>query len=166
MYRPNLIANYFIKKSLDTGNGLTPMQLLKLVYIAHGWYLAIADKDLIDEGVQAWKYGPVIPSVYHKFKLYGNSEINSLVSVDVPGWSDDPYGEGIPVNNLSNIAESDKKFLDKIFEVYGKYSGVQLSNLTHQEDTPWDIIWNKEGGMYDRQKLIPNDLIKEHYKKL
>ncbi|MCD0489944.1 DUF4065 domain-containing protein [Pedobacter sp. MC2016-14] len=166
MYRPNLIANFFIKKSLDTGKEVTPMKLLKLVYIAHGWYLALADQDLIDEGVQAWKYGPVIPSVYHKFKVYGNNIINSLAKFDVPGWSNDPFTQGVEINNLSKISEDDKKFLDRIFEVYGDLSGIQLSNLTHEIGTPWYNVWNEQIGKNNREKIIPNNLIKEHYKNL
>ena len=72
------IANYFIEKSLDSGVDLTPMKLNKLVYIAHGWYLGLSDRPLIGEAAQAWKYGPVIPSIYHRFKAYGGAQITSL----------------------------------------------------------------------------------------
>ncbi len=69
------IANYFVRKSLDSGIPVTPMKLVKLVYVAHGWYLGLTGEPLIAEGVQAWKYGPVVPSVYDKFKMYGGSAI-------------------------------------------------------------------------------------------
>ncbi|QLH42366.1 MAG: DUF4065 domain-containing protein [Coxiellaceae bacterium] len=54
------------------------MKLAKLIYVAHGWSLALNDVPLIDEAVQAWKFGPVIESVYHEFKHFGNDVINSL----------------------------------------------------------------------------------------
>ncbi len=38
---------------------LTPMHLLRLVYISHGWMLAIYGRSLFHESVEAWKYGPV-----------------------------------------------------------------------------------------------------------
>jgi hypothetical protein len=31
------IANYFIDKALEDDRELTPMKLIKLVYLAHGW---------------------------------------------------------------------------------------------------------------------------------
>jgi uncharacterized phage-associated protein len=140
-YSPHIIANYFIELSLQTGKELTPMKLVKLVYISHGWYLGLTNKPLIIEGVQAWKYGPVVTSVYHDFKHYGNQQITSMV-----------------------ISQSDIEFLNKIWDVYKDMNGLQLSTLTHQKDTPWDIVWNQKDGKKINGALIPNDIIKNHYK--
>jgi uncharacterized phage-associated protein len=148
MHSPLVIANYFVKKSLESGKELTPMKLVKLVYIAHGWHLALTGQPLIDERVQAWKFGPVISSVYHFFKGYGNRQIDSTVSLIET--------ESLPTHT--------KQLLDKIWEVYGNMNGLQLSTLTHQPNTPWDIVWNQQGGKDGVSVSIPNDLIKEHYK--
>ena len=52
------------------------MKLIKLVYIAHGWHLALENgKSLISEAVMAWKYGHVINSLYQKLKRYGSQDI-------------------------------------------------------------------------------------------
>jgi uncharacterized phage-associated protein len=40
-YPAEAIANYFIGKSItNPKTSLTPLKLIKLVYVAHGWYLA------------------------------------------------------------------------------------------------------------------------------
>lgn len=166
MYRPNLIANFFIKKSLDTGIPVNPMKLIKLVYISHGWYLALTDEDLINEGVQAWKYGAVIPSVYHKFKIYGNEKVNATAQYDTPPWSTSPFDKGLDLPDLSILSDSDKKFLNKMWEVYGKFDGIELSRLTLQKDAPWDNIWNKQDGKNQKNAIIPNNLIKEYFSSL
>ena len=58
MYQPLTISNYFIQKLHETGSPVTAMKLIKLVYIAHGWHLALENgKSLISEAVMAWKYG-------------------------------------------------------------------------------------------------------------
>ena len=75
MFTPIQIANYFIKSSFRTGDELTPMKLIKLTYIAHGWHLGLYDSELIDEPVYAWKYGPVVQSIYQDFKWYGDNQI-------------------------------------------------------------------------------------------
>src|SRR5438093_6238406 len=116
-YSPFAIANYFIEKSAETGVPLSPMKLIKLVYLAHGWHLALTGKPLITEPIEAWKYGPVIASLYHVFKRYGNGNLPITAKVSTAVLPDDP--------DL-------KKLLDKVWDSYGKYSAVQLSTLTHQ----------------------------------
>ena len=82
MYQSLTISNYFIQKLHETGHPVTAMKLIKLVYIAHGWYLALNEgKSLINEAIQAWKYGPVIHSLYHKLKKYYQHDI---LSIDFP----------------------------------------------------------------------------------
>lgn len=152
------VANYFINKSLETGRPITPMQLVKLVYISHGWYLGHTGEPLIPEVVEAWKYGPVIPSVYHKFKSYGDTPIKS-------------QAEELHVVNdeiiflFPNVTdESAKKLLENVWNAYSNLDGLQLSTLTHQKGTPWDVIWNERGGKDFKSEPIPNDLIEKHYK--
>lgn len=148
------IANYFIKKSFDEGIELTPMKLLKLVYIAHGWYLGLTENPLLNEGVEAWRYGPVIPSVYREFKQYGNNQITKLADTLTD-----------QMQFITPMVEDDKHdFLNKIWNVYKKYNGLQLSTLTHQKGTPWYTVWYEENGQNRQGALISNNLIEDHYK--
>lgn len=149
MYNSRQLANYFIKKSHATGVELTPMKLIKLCYIAHGWHLGLFGNELLDEAIYAWKYGPVIRTLYRDFRQYGNSQISEL------------YRE----NGTYPFPDKEvEDFLDTIWASYGKYDGVHLSALTHQENTPWDIVWNKEKGRDRKDAIIGNDLIAKHYK--
>ena len=150
MYNPGIIANYFVQKSFDTGIELTPMKLVKLVFIAHGWHLGIEGEPLINEVVQAWKYGPVISSVYHDFKKFGTFQITE------PKF--------IPDCNYQEIDIDTILILDRVWEQYNRFTGPQLSNLTHQPNTPWDIIWNQENGKNEISAIIPNELIRKYYK--
>ena len=147
------IANYFVQKSFESGISVTPMQLLKLTYIAHGWHLGIFGKDLITEPVQAWQYGPVINSVYQQFKVYKNNPVEELA------FSGEETEASFYQINDSNLIP----FLDKIWDSYGHFTGIKLSAMTHEEGTPWDIVWNRNGGKYSKNAIIPNHLIKEHY---
>ncbi|MCC7437458.1 MAG: DUF4065 domain-containing protein [Armatimonadetes bacterium] len=77
-YDSRIVGNSFLDIALKDGTALTPMKLLKLVYIAHGWHLGIMGKPLISDEVQAWKYGPVIPKLYSRalsLRNSGNMEI-------------------------------------------------------------------------------------------
>jgi uncharacterized phage-associated protein len=148
------IANYFIQKAQHESISVTPMKILKLVYISHGWHLGIFDAPLIEEPVLAWQYGPVVSSVYHEFKRYGNTNVDDTGFV-----FNDKMEVVVPVAEKENW-----DFLDKVWAVYRKYSGVELSALTHEKGTPWDIVWNDKGGSLIKNAQIPNELIKEHYK--
>ena len=153
MENPIAVANYFVQRSLADGTSLTPMKIVKLTYISHGWYLALSTdgSPLLSEAVQAWKYGPVVPSVYRAFKKYENGQITSLEA--------DPRTSSIPVIGEGEV----NLFLNKIWEVYKHYSGLQLSTLTHKDNTPWDIVWNKNDGKSRKSVVIPNDIIKDYY---
>ncbi len=123
--------------------GLTPMQVLKLVYISHGWMLGLHRQPLFGENVEVWKYGPVVPSVYHKYKKFRGDPIKS------PGKDHKEDMEGLKRNVIGQV-----------FDRYDTYTGIELSELTHQEGSPWDTAW-KEG-----MDIIPNDLIQKYYREL
>ena len=53
----------------------TPMHVLKLAYLCHGWMLGVFGRGLIAEPAEAWRYGPVIPTVYHTYKSFRGEPI-------------------------------------------------------------------------------------------
>ncbi len=142
------IADYFINKYGSNGN-ITLMKLIKLVYIAHGWHLGLTGEPLLGENAEAWKYGPVIPSVYHCYKHNGSNPIKECVNDFEAEDYFAPLYEG-----------SKNELLDKIWEVYGNYSGIDLSEMTHQEGTPWYKTLNDEEGFTQQ---ISDFLIKDYY---
>ncbi len=160
-YDPLAIANTLIDIAKEKKVKLTPMKLQKLIYFAHGWNLALKDEPLINEHVEAWKFGPVIPSIYHEFKYYGNNDINEKAERIIMN-DNFSFTTTKPV-----VKKTDKEIwelLEKIWEVYGKYSGWQLSNATHQEGTPWKQVWNEGQVLYGKD--IDNNIIKEYFKKI
>ena len=155
VYNPVTIANYFIAQSK---NGLTLMQLLKLSYIAHGFKLAILDHPLANEYAEAWKYGPVFPSIYHEFK----AEIDMITE---PAQTFNMKTESLEVWT-ADFTENEKDIMDIVVKIYGPLEGWKLSALTHAEGTPWAIAWEKakkENGKHIRGFSIRNEDIKKHY---
>jgi uncharacterized phage-associated protein len=79
------VANEFLRlaKADNPLRYLTPLQLIKLVYIAHGWSLHyFPETPLLIEIPQAWQYGPVVPSLYSAVRRYGSSPIIALLPGD------------------------------------------------------------------------------------
>lgn len=155
-YNPVTIANYFIGLRSDTG--LTLMQLLKLSYIAHGVTLAVLSRDqenylLANEYVEAWKYGPVFPSIYHEFKAQ-------------PGYIKKKAQRFNPQTDamqdwMADFSENEAKIMRVVDRKYGHLEGWELSVITHKEGTPWSETW--EEGKRIRDFSISNDLIKKYY---
>ena len=84
MYDVLTVADAILKIAKAKGQSLTPMQVVKLTYIAHGWSLGLRGKDLFRNQIQAWQYGPVIPDLYHTTKSYGRNPI-PLSAIGDPG---------------------------------------------------------------------------------
>ena len=68
-----LVARRFVKISEDPG--LTPLQLQKLAFLAHGWSYPVLGRPFICEVVEAWKYGPVYPELYDVLKRFKAEEV-------------------------------------------------------------------------------------------
>ena len=151
-YSAKAIANYFLPKG-----HLTQMKLHKLVYYAHGWHLGFTQAPLLDETLEAWQYGPVVPSLYHEFGDLGASPIERR-AVDFD-WETMTFTEPRvdPADRFVN------RLLDRVWTVYGNYTAAQLSNLTHERNSPWSVTRECNPGV--RRAGIPNDVIRGHFAK-
>ena len=162
-YHAKSMANFVLDLAERQQLDVTPMKLLKLIYFAHGWHLAIKGESLIDDHVEAWKFGPVVPSIYHSFKQCGMNPIGQhrAVELDMDAWRSSRK----IISRTPTIEEtpSIKTFIEKILEVYGKLSALQLSNLTHQPDSPWYKVWYDGGGKDRPGADIPDDLIRDYF---
>lgn len=140
------IANRLISIADEDHGSMSIMRLLKFAYLAHGWTLAIIDKPLVNDHVQAWKYGPVIPSIYYAFRPYG---VYRLPPIPL-------------VKEVEEIKIDDKidDLLISVYDLYKHLSDSQLSELTHMKGGPWHITYKPN----TRHLIIPNDLISQHFK--
>jgi uncharacterized phage-associated protein len=163
-YEAAAIANYFLDLSDRDKTTLSPMKIQKLVYFGHGWHLALKDQPLIKERIEAWEYGPVIPPLYGQFKQFGNGPITGR-AVKLEFHTPKFVYKVASIDSASDpqTNEVTKPLLNRIWEVYGSLSAVQLSNLTHAEGSPWALTVAKNPGQ--RHLVIDDDLIKEDFKK-
>ena len=146
MHDSRTVANRFLGLARAKGDSLTPMQVLKLVYIAHGWMLGLHGRPLIKDDVQAWQYGPVIPVLYSAMRGYGGSPVTAMVRAP----SDD------------RLAAVEDDVIEQVYGSYGQFSGPALSRLTHARGTPWALTYVP--GEFGN--TISQDLIEDHYRQL
>lgn len=133
-YSAVAVANAFIEKAQKGQlSGLTPMKLQKLLFYVQSWHLKLYGKPLFEEGFMRWKFGPVIPTLYHELKRYGSSPIDKKIrKIEMDGDDFTALTPSIQPDDAIACA-----MVDKIIEVYGKFSGTQLSNMTHAEKAAW-----------------------------
>lgn len=145
-YSAAKVANRMLDLAQAQGQELTPLKLLKLVYIAHGWSFPYLGGPLLAEPAQAWQYGPVVPSLYHATSRYRAGAIT----------------EHVPDTDPQVLTPQADSLIQSVYNSYSRYTGIQLSNMTHMPNTPWSEAWNVRG----KNAIIPNDRIAAHYQHL
>jgi len=141
------IANRFLELAEPEKNALTPMQLLKLVYIAHGWMLGLYGRPLIRDEVQAWQYGPVIPVLYNSTRRYKSQPVVGPLPV---------------TNNDKPLDPQEDSTILQVYEIYGRMTGPALSRITHKPGSPWAETYAP--GKFG--VVISNDIIEDYYSRL
>jgi uncharacterized phage-associated protein len=118
------VASYIIqlgRENADEGEyDLTPMKIQKLVYYCQGYHLALYDKPLFPEPIEAWKYGPVCPPLYRVLKPSGSNPVFEI---------DAEY----------SLSEAEKQLIADVYWQYGQFAAWKLRDMTHKE-TPWAMV--------------------------
>lgn len=119
------------------------------------------DKPLIKEDVEAWKYGPVIRSVYNAFRKYRANPITHLSSCSTD--IEDVQGIEEWRKSMCTDLESDQiDVMNGVLDAYGDQSPSQLIGITHRSDSPWTQCYDED----NPNTPIPNYVTKSYYKAL
>lgn len=140
VYDVNDIANRLLLFFEEKGELITNMKLQKMLYYQQGFHLAYFDEPLFDEDIEAWTYGPVVKSMYHKYKDFGKN--------------------GIPADrnkSFNFIQTTELALFNEVNKVYGRFSAMGLMEMTHQE-YPWKSVPKKEGS------IIPQSTIQSFFR--
>ncbi len=157
------VANYFLDKAEEEEIDIDHLKLQKLVYLAHGWYLAKTGQPLFAQSVQAWPHGPVIPALYQEFKTYGAGPIA------YKAYDYKPELDGIAEYSLDDAAMSEAErervvsILDEVWDRYKGKTSLELSKLTHRKDSPWDLKAGKLSREEFKNVSIDNEVIRNYY---
>jgi uncharacterized phage-associated protein len=131
------IISYFSNIVTNPIEGdLTNLKLQKLLYYTQVLSLKRLKIFLFDDEIEAWEYGPVVPSVYHQYKSFGRDVLD------------------ITNPNLLFKPVDKKNIIDEVIKDKGRFTGIALMEMTHQE-MPWKIARNSD------DKIITLDLISQ-----
>lgn len=129
------VANKILAYGASAASGelVSNLKLQKLLYYVQGFHLAAFGEPLFEEEIEAWMYGPVVPSVYDHYQEYGNKGIE-------------------PENEVLELSPEEEALFAEVLRVYGDYSAIGLMNLTHNE-SPWKSTPEGRGHIIDKEKL-------------
>ena len=141
------VADWFINR-VDRGAGetITPLAVQKLVFFAQAWYMANRGTPLFDDDFQAWAHGPVVRSLFDRFKHLS--------------W------ESIPVvETVKKITGEPLKLLEAVFAEYGGYGAKKLEEMTHIRGGPWAKARGDAAPEARCENIIPKQAIMKFYGK-
>ncbi len=125
----------------------TPLHIVKLVYLCHGWMLGITGKPLVAEPVVTGRFGPVLRSLYDRYEIFGDERIFG------------PEQKGVEHGELASVQRA---VIDFVHEAYKGVRDTELSEITHEPGTPWSKISESKG----LDAVIPSALIQSHYRQM
>ena len=117
-----IIAKAIIAFCNNHGDLISNLKLQKLLYYAQGWHLALYNRPLFTDPMEAWVHGPVQPDVYKAFKAFGTGPIIH-----------DPGALTVSKHVANHIAD--------VMEAYGSIPAFELERHTHREK-PWQLARN------------------------
>lgn len=121
-------------KNAEGGELMSNLKLQKMLYYEQGFHLAKFNTPLFDEDIEAWMYGPVVPTVYNHFHSFGANGISP---------------EDHKPIELNPIEE---KLFNEVFTAYAQFSAIGLMNMTHKEK-PWINTKTGTGNVISKENL-------------
>ena len=95
---------------------VSPLHLQKLLYYVQGWGLALLGRPLFRQRLEAWKFGPVVPEVYDRFR--GRSDAVGPGEIAPTGEEIDPTASAL---------------IDTVWREYVGVPSRELIERTHRE---------------------------------
>ena len=141
IYPVERIAKYIIKYSSENLKYVSNLRLQKILYFVQAEFLVSKNEPCFREDIYAWQYGPVVPSVYNKYRIFGS------MSIPAEETDLDSY----------KILDDDKFIINEVVDECNKYSTTYLVQLTH-EQKPWKAAIAK--GV---DHIISKDSIKNYF---
>lgn len=125
MYSALSVARYIIDYCNERGRGVSNLKLQKILYFVQAEFLVSTpnNQPCFKDKIEAWDFGPVVPNVYHQYKIFGSASIPARINERLT-----PY--------LEKIQPADQLKIEAIVDETARYSASQLVEITHHQ-TPW-----------------------------
>ena len=116
------VADFFLANA-DPDDTITHLKLQKLCAYAQAFSLALRDKPLFDDDLEAWPHGPVVRRMYEAYRANGRAPITTETTAD---------------DSRAPFDDEELYILETVNSYYGGYAPHRLRNMSHG-DFPGDF---------------------------
>ena len=145
MYTAKEIAQYVIWLCNKKKYSISNLKLQKILYFLQAEFLVEMGRPCFKDQMEAWDFGPVVPSVYFEYRVYGGSNIPCTTTLRM----------------MRTFSKKVRELIDGIVEECAKYSASTLADITHSQ-SPWIDAYNRPG----INNPITNDSIINYFKEV
>ena len=149
-----VLAKLIIEETERRDIEVSNLKLQKLAFFCQVVSFILNDRRILIEenAFQAWQYGPVLPDLYYALKGHSSNPISLSFVRNLAESSTNEANSLIDVNDGNAISETINHFGDR--------SALDLVNLTHEKDSPWDLVWKNT---ISKSNMILDQSISDFY---
>lgn len=140
MYQALDVANYIVKVCNDKEKYLNVLKLQKILYFVQAEFLVVKQKPCFLEDIEKSSFGPVVLTVYQKYKVYTSN-----------------FPHNLRIGKI-RISKEDKELINKTVDECLKYSSTALADIIYHQE-PWIKAYENQN------KVILNEDIKAFFEK-
>jgi uncharacterized phage-associated protein len=137
------VADEFQLLAAAERRALAPQKLIALVYLAHGFMLVRHARPLVDETLQAWVQGPMIPSLHRAVRKFQARPVKS----------GDALSDAV-------LDVEEREVIEQTYRRYGYFTSVALMKLCQGANTPWAQV---RAQTLQHRATIANELIRAYF---
>ena len=134
-YKASDVSEFIILRCNDIGNKIDDLKMQKMLYFVWMDYFKKTRMELFSDPFEAWECGPVVVSVYNKYKSFGD--------------------RSLPYSGRNDISEEDRKILIPFIDKYSALKGSELVRKSHMRNGPWYEVYEygKKHIVIDRESM-------------
>ncbi|MCC9726054.1 DUF4065 domain-containing protein, partial [Streptococcus agalactiae] len=94
---------------------------------------------LFEESMEKWKYGPVVPDVYHEYKRFGAFSISTdEMIMEYVEFSANPFGKlsSLKITEYNPQKVDNTEMIENTVDALHTFGPFDLVDITHNH-TPW-----------------------------
>lgn len=150
---------YDVAKFILSIKPVSHLKLQKLLYYCYADYLIKTKRQLFIDPIVAFKYGPVVEDVFHKYRYKGSSSIDYKEDevFFIHAFTTAAKPSFVRIISSNDGIEAAKSIIETL-KKYIKCSASDLVEKTHKHGGPWSRVYS-----LGSNSIITDEIIKKYH---